>query len=561
MNRIFRLCLQKNSSKNEFSFSFLKFFCTKDYKPFHDSLFKYSNNIAIVDNHGSFKYKDILHSSYTVAEKIRSFIPNSRERISFLCSSDATYVSVLLACWLTGNVAVPLCSSHPESMLEYYIVDSQSKLLISNEKYLDPIKNIASKSNLPFFVVDHDILSRPSTIKQHQLESDFSSSNSCSENERALIIYTSGTTGRPKGVVLNHGTLFSQTSAVITMWNITEKDAILHSLPLHHIHGIMNALLCLLKAGGTIVMQQKFNTVEVWKHFLKLDNKPLVNLFFAVPTMYAKLVQKFEQVGMSENKAREQCLNSMRLMCSGSASLPVPVFHRWEDITGHRIVERFGMSEIGMALSTTLEGPRQAGTVGIPLPDVEIKIRKNNNDSAGAVNDLVVGNHSEIKMLSENETSGELLVRGPNVFKEYWNKEKATAEAFTKDGWFQTGDTACFEDGAFKILGRSSVDIIKSGGFKISALEVESCLLRHPDIIECTVFGLPDDVWGERVAALIIFKKGKEVIDSELKTWCKQYIPPYSIPTAIKHVEEIPRNVLGKVNKKELRAKYSPSKK
>ncbi|GFU00701.1 malonate--CoA ligase ACSF3, mitochondrial [Nephila pilipes] len=447
-------------------------------------------------------------------------------------------------------------------MLEYYITDSQSKLLISSEKYLEPIKNIASKSNLPVFVVDHCIFSGPSAISQHQLlESNFFSSNSGSENERALIIYTSGTTGRPKGVVLNHGTLFSQTSAVIKMWNITEKDAILHSLPLHHIHGIMNALLCLLKAGGTVVMQQKFNSVEAWKHFLKMDNKPTVNLFFAVPTMYAKLVQEFEKVGLTESKAREQCLKSMRLMCSGSASLPVPVFYRWEDITGHRIVERFGMSEIGMALSTTLEGPRQAGTVGIPLPDVEIKIRKINDDSTAEVADLVVGDHSEVKILSKNGTSGELLVRGPNVFKEYWNKEKATTEAFTEDRWFQTGDTACFEDGAFKILGRSSVDIIKSGGYKISALEVESCLLRHPDIIECTVFGLPDDVWGERVATLIIFKNGKEVIDSELKTWCKQYIPPYTVPTIIKHVNEIPRNVLGKVNKKELRAKYSPSKK
>ncbi|GFR01242.1 malonate--CoA ligase ACSF3, mitochondrial [Trichonephila clavata] len=303
-----------------------------------------------------------MHSSYTVAEKIRSFVPNSRERISFLCSSDATYVSVLLACWLTGNVAVPLCSSHPESMLEYYITDSQSKLLISTEKYLEPIKNIASRSNLPFFLIDHGILSSPSTISQHQLlESDLFSSNSCSENERALIIYTSGTTGRPKGVVLNHGTLFYQTSAVLKMWNITEKDAILHSLPLHHIHGIMNALLCLLKAGGTVVMQQKFNAVEAWKHFLKMDSRPSVNLFFAVPTMYSKLVQVFEQVGMSEIQARKQCLNSMRLMCSGSASLPLPVFYRWEDITGHRIVERFGMSEIGMALSTTLDGPRLAG--------------------------------------------------------------------------------------------------------------------------------------------------------------------------------------------------------
>ncbi|GIY46100.1 malonate--CoA ligase ACSF3, mitochondrial [Caerostris darwini] len=498
-----------------------------------------------------------MYWSYLLAQKIKKYIPDSNERISFLCSNDATYVSVLLACWITGNTAVPLCTKHPESLLEYYVTDSQSKLLISNETFLGPIKNIASKSNLPSFVVNHDILSIPSLTNEPKLlDSEFFSWKSNYEDRKALIIYTSGTTGPPKGVVLNHGTLHSQVTAVIKMWEISATDAILHSLPLHHIHGIMNALLCPLKIGGTVVMQQKFDAVEAWKHFLAMDSKPRVNLFFAVPTMYAKLVQEFEKVGKNENDAREQCLKSMRLMCSGSASLPVPVFYRMEEITGHRLVERFGMSEIGMALSTSLNGPREAGTVGVPLPDVQVKIRKINDGSSNQITDLIVGNHHEIKVLSENENSGELLVKGPNVFKEYWNKEKATRETFTDDGWFLTGDTACFEKGAFKILGRTSVDIIKSGGYKISALEVESCLLRHPDIIECTVFGVPDDVWGERVAAVLMYKKGKEKSDSELKAWCKQYIAPYAVPTIIKNVNEIPRNVMGKVNKKELKLKY-----
>ncbi|XP_055930889.1 malonate--CoA ligase ACSF3, mitochondrial-like [Argiope bruennichi] len=562
MNRIFCFLHPKNYIEKQISFYFSKTFSTKNFKPFYDSFLQHSDNIAVIDNRGSFRYKDILHTSYLLAQKIKKIIPNSNERISFLCSSDATYVSVLLACWITGNTAVPLCSAHPPSLLEYYITDSQSNLLISNEKYVETIKNIASKSNLPYFTVDHDILSSSSTVDHHQLlQSEFFSWDSSYENKRGLIIYTSGTTGRPKGVVLNHGTLHAQTSAVIKMWEISSTDSILNSLPLHHIHGIMNALLCPIKVGGTVVFQQKFDTVEAWKHFLNMDNKPRVNLFFAVPTMYAKLVQEFEKVGKSESEARKQCLKSMRLMCSGSASLPVPVFCRWEDITGHRIVERFGMSEIGMALSTQLKGPREAGTVGVPLPDVEVKIRKISDESSNEAIDLVVGDYSQVKVLTGGDTSGELLVRGPNVFKEYWNKEKATKEAFTEDGWFLTGDTTCFENGAFKILGRTSVDIIKSGGYKISALEVESCLLRHPDIVECTVLGLPDDVWGERVTAIIVFKKGKEVSDAELKTWCKQYIPPYTVPSIIKHVNAIPRNVLGKVNKKEMRAQLASDKK
>ncbi|GBM13266.1 Acyl-CoA synthetase family member 3, mitochondrial [Araneus ventricosus] len=439
MNRIFRFLQPKYYFENKFSFCLSKAYSTKNFKPFYDSFLQHSDNIAVIDNRGSYRYKDILHSSYLLAQKIKKTIPNSNERISFLCSSDATYISVLLACWITGNTAVPLCSAHPPSLLEYYITDSQSNLLISNEKYVETIKNIASKSNLPYFTVDHDILSNSSTIDHRQLlQSEFLSWDSSYENKKGLIIYTSGTTGRPKGVVLNHGTLHSQTSAVIKMWEISSTDSILNSLPLHHIHGIMNALLCPIKVGGTVVFQQKFDTVEAWKHFLNMDNKPRVNLFFAVPTMYAKLVQEFEKVGKSESEARKQCLKSMRLMCSGSASLPVPVFYRWEDITGHRIVERFGMSEIGMALSTQLKGPREAGTVGVPLPDVEVKIRKISDGSSSEVTDLVVGDYSQFKVLTDGETSGELLVRGPNVFKEYWNKEKATKEAFTEDGWFLT---------------------------------------------------------------------------------------------------------------------------
>lgn len=215
MNRI--LCLYKKCVLGSaLPISFARAFSGKSFEPFYNTFFQFSDNIAVVDNHGSYKYKDILHSSYFLAKKIKTLFPNSKanaERISFLCSNDATYVSVLLACWITGNIAVPLCSKHPQSLLEYYVEDSQSKLLIANKKYLETIKNIAAKFNLPHFVADRDILSVPSIPNQNELSgSEFFSWGSGFEDQRALIIYTSGTTGKPKGVVLNHGTLHYQVS-------------------------------------------------------------------------------------------------------------------------------------------------------------------------------------------------------------------------------------------------------------------------------------------------------------------------------------------------------------
>ncbi|XP_015905510.2 malonate--CoA ligase ACSF3, mitochondrial [Parasteatoda tepidariorum] len=527
----------------------------QNFKPFYESLFEHSQNVAVYDTHGAYKYNDILSASYLIAQKIKKILPaQSGERVSFLCTSDATYVSVFLACWITGNAAVPLCPSHPAAMLEYYVENSESKLVIANEKYIDPMQNIATKLKSSFLCVDRDVFASTSSVsKSDLLKSEFFSWDSSFQNKRALIIYTSGTTGRPKGVVLTHGNLFSQISAVVKSWEIDSKDSILLSLPLHHIHGIMNGFLCPLRSGGTLVMQPKFDAPEAWKYFLNLDStKPRVNLFFAVPTMYAKLLQEYNNSGYNESSSRDKCLKTMRLMSSGSSSLPVPVFQRWESITGHTLLERFGMSEIGMATSNPLRGLRMPGSVGNPLPEVEVKIVKPGEASESS--DLVIGNDKEVKIQPGCEgKSGELMIRGPNVFNEYYNRPEATAESFTKDGWFQTGDTACYEKGGFKILGRTSVDIIKSGGYKISALEVESCLLRHPDIKECTVLGIDDDVWGERVAAVLMFNEGKHIANDELRAWCKSYIAGYAVPTVIKNVKEIPRNVMGKVNKKELR--------
>lgn len=241
-------------------------------------------------------------------------------------------------------------------------------------------------------------------------------------------------------------------------------------------------------------------------------------------------------------------------MACGSASLPLPVLERWKQITGHTLLERYGMTEIGMALTNPLHGDRKPGFVGKPFPGVQVCIAKKNAYSPTGYDILSSGNEYGTKVAkgSENE-SGDLLVKGPNVFKEYWNKPEATREAFTSDGWFKTGDTAEYRDGAYRILGRTSLDIIKSGGYKISALDVERQLLAHPSIRDCAVVGLPDITWGEKVAcAVALHDTTVQLSLQELREWGKNRMDAAMMPVLLRVVQEIPRNAMGKVNKKDI---------
>jgi malonyl-CoA/methylmalonyl-CoA synthetase len=266
-----------------------------------------------------------------------------------------------------------------------------------------------------------------------------------------------------------------------------------------------------------------------------------------VPTIYYNLIQHYEDSNYSQTEKkhiRQSLQRNIRLMMCGSAALPAPIMNKWHSITGHWLLERYGMTEIGMALSNPLHGTRVPGAVGLPLPGVSVQIVDSESGASlaeGDANGTTVHSDAASK-------GGDLLVRGPSVFLEYWNRPTATAESFTDDGWFKTGDTAAFYDNTYHIMGRTSTDIIKSGGYKISALDVERHLLAHPDISDVAVLAVDDIKWGEIVAAVVVTKQ--EVDVGELHQWSKLHIPSYSIPRLWKFVGELPRNAMGKVNKK-----------
>lgn len=520
----------------------------------------FGDKLAIIDSSGSHSYKQLYCSSLGLAGRISTALNSDfgglgGKRISFLCANDASYTVAQWAAWMSGGTAVPLYRKHPESELEYIISDSQSSLLVAGHPYAETLEPLAQRLGLP-------CLTLPPTSDLRNLDEV-----DTQEKEKggitdwadrpAMIIYTSGTTGRPKGVLHTHSNIQAMVQCLVSEWAWSRDDVILHTLPLHHVHGIVNKLLCPLWVGATCIMLPEFQPQKVWEMLLS-SKAPLVNVFMAVPTIYSKLIQYYDQHFTQphvKDFVKAVCKERIRLMVSGSAALPLPTLQRWEEITGHTLLERYGMTEIGMALSNPLKGQRIPGAVGLPLPSVEVRIVMNNTTNTT----IVEGSHRETQVRPGLEKKeGELLVRGPSVFKEYWNKPQETRESFTDDGWFKTGDTAVYRDGVYWIMGRTSVDIIKSGGYKISALEVERQLLGHPDIIDVAVIGAPDAIWGQKVTAVVQLKNGQSMTLAELKTWAREHMVPYTIPSGLVLVEEMPRNQMGKVNKKDLLRHFFP---
>ncbi|XP_047645680.1 malonate--CoA ligase ACSF3, mitochondrial isoform X7 [Phacochoerus africanus] len=521
----------------------------------------FGDRIALVDQHGRHTYADLYSRSLRLSREICALRACAdgdlrEERVSLLCANDASYVVALWAAWMSGGVAVPLYRKHPPAQLEYFIRDSRSSVVLAGPEHVGVLGPVVGKLGVPLLPLSPEVYlgAAEAPGAGRVPERDW-------RKRAATIIYTSGTTGRPKGVLSTHRNLEAVVTGLVRKWAWTQDDVILHVLPLHHVHGLVNKLLCPLWVGATCVMLPEFSAQQVWEKFLSPE-APRVNVFMAVPTVYSKLMdyhdRHFTQPHVRDF-VRAVCEEKIRLMVSGSAALPLPVLEKWEGVTGHTLLERYGMTEIGMALSNSLT-TRLPGSVGTPLPGVEVRIVSGNLQKDGCP--CIVhaeGNERDTEVTPGfEEKEGELLVRGPSVFREYWDQPEETRSAFTSDGWFKTGDTAVFRDSSYWIRGRTSVDIIKSGGYKVSALEVERLLLGHPSITDVAVIGVPDMTWGQRVTAVVALQEGHSLSHRELKEWARGVLAPYAVPSELLLVEEIPRNQMGKVNKRELVRQFYP---
>ncbi|EFH59242.1 hypothetical protein ARALYDRAFT_318392 [Arabidopsis lyrata subsp. lyrata] len=521
------------------------------------------DRIAIKADGKSYSYGQLTSSAFRISKlfsnedttnggetkKYEGFGSLKGARIGIVAKPSAEFVAGVMGTWFSGGVAVPLALSYPEAELLHVMNDSDISLLLSTEDHSETMKTIAAKSGAQFHLIPPVVNSTSETVARNQFQDDSFEAEGKFLDDPALIVYTSGTTGKPKGVVHTHNSINSQVKMLTEAWEYTSTDHFLHCLPLHHVHGLFNALFAPLYARSLVEFLPKFSVSGIWRRWRESypqndeKNNDAITVFTGVPTMYTRLIQGYEAMDKEMQDSSAFAARKLRLMMSGSSALPRPVMHQWESITGHRLLERYGMTEFVMAMSNPLRGARKAGTVGKPLPGVEAKIKEDENDSNGV---------------------GEICVKSPSLFKEYWNLPEVTKESFTEDGYFKTGDAGRVdEDGYYVILGRNSADIMKVGGYKLSALEIESTLLEHPTVAECCVLGVTDKDYGEAVTAIIVaesaIKKRREdeskpvMTLEELCGWAKDKLAPYKLPTRLLIWESLPRNAMGKVSKKELK--------
>jgi malonyl-CoA/methylmalonyl-CoA synthetase len=349
------------------------------------------------------------------------------------------------------------------------------------------------------------------------------------DEEAALVVYTSGTTGPPKGAVVPRRAIATTLDALADAWQWTGQDVLVHGLPLFHVHGLVLGVLGPLRRGGSLRHLGRFDTEGVAR---ELNSG--ASMLFGVPTMYHRIAE-----ALPDDPELVKALSGARLLVSGSAALPVHDHERIAAATGRRVIERYGMTETLMNTSVRADGEARAGTVGVPLPGVELRLVEDDGSAVEAY---------------DGESVGEIQVRGPNLFTEYLNRPDATAAAFTADGWFRTGDVAVRDpDGYVRIVGRKATDLIKSGGYKIGAGEIENALLEHPGVREAAVTGEPDTDLGERIVAWVVpADPGSPPAEGELADHVARRLAPHKRPRAVRYLDALPRNDMGKIMKRAL---------
>jgi malonyl-CoA/methylmalonyl-CoA synthetase len=482
-----------------------------------------ADRTAIDAREGTFTYAELLTASDRIAGALLGGTRDLAEaRVALLAPPGFAWVAGQWGIWRAGGIAVPLAVSHPPPEHEHIIRDADARIVLVHPELAEAIAPIAAACGARLLTTAEALTAAPATRLP-----------ALDETRRAMIIYTSGTTGRPKGVVITHASLRAQITSLVTAWDWRSDDSILLVLPLHHVHGIVNVVACSQWSGARCEMAPRFDATDAWTRL----SRGRLTLFMAVPTVYYRLIAAWDAAPEDRRRQWSDAARGLRLMVSGSAPLPATTLERWRTITGHTLLERYGMTEIGMALSQPLHGVRRPGHVGGPLPGVTARLV----DEQGAP--------------AAPGTPGELEVRGPAVFPEYWHRPEATAAAF-RDGWFRTGDVAVLDGDDYRLLGRTSVDIIKTGGYKVSALEIEEALRSHPAIAECAVVGVDDPAWGQRVAVAVELVDGHALTPDQLETWAGERLAPYKVPRSMLVIARLPRNAMGKVTKAEIVALF-----
>jgi acyl-CoA synthetase (AMP-forming)/AMP-acid ligase II len=490
---------------------------------------------AVVFEERTWTFADLDRLSAAYARGLSAAGIRPGDRVAVFAESSPDVIVALLGHYRLGAVHVPINTRYRGEEVRHILDDSGAKatLLRAGSPCADILEELSPPPALAFriWIGAGDRASRPGDFAFERLvETSASRAETAAlpaDDEPAILLYTSGTTGKSKGVELSFRAVVANTLAVARLWRFSPEDRMALALPLFHVHGLGLGVHGALVAGMTMLLFERFDANRIVEAFERHG----ATLFQGVPTMYVKLLEL-----LSRSREARSALARARLFTSGSAALPADDFRRFEEATGHRILERYGMSETLFTLSNTYED-RRPGTVGLPVPGCEIRIV----DDAGRE--------------APPDEQGEILVKSNGMMTRYWGRPEETAASF-RDGWFVTGDMARRDrDGYVTIAGRKSVDFIKSGGFKISAREIEDVLRRHRRVKDVAVVGAPDRVWGQRIVAAVVLHPdpapppSPEALLEELSSFCAKSLADYKRPREVRVVQDLPRNALGKIQK------------
>jgi malonyl-CoA/methylmalonyl-CoA synthetase len=477
-----------------------------------------SSKTALRFGDRALSHSELASVAGAVARRLRAASP---ARVAVWASPTLETSVAVVGALLAGVPVVPINPKIGVRELEHILTDSSPTVVLSAPgQQLPPTLARLPREDVTLDPGDGVMPDEPDSIEGSGIEvGDIE----IGDEAPAFVIYTSGTTGPPKGVVLPRKAVVATLDALEEAWKWTSDDVLVHALPLFHVHGLILGVLGPLRRGGTLVHLGRFDTAAL------IDACDVgATMMFGVPTMYHRIAEE-----LSDNPALAKALTAPRLLVSGSAALPVRDHRRITAATGQHVVERYGMTETLMNTSVRIDSIGEPGTVGVPLRGVELRLV----DESGAEIDV-----------SDDETAGEIQVRGPNLFTEYLNRPDATAAAFDGD-WFATGDMATQDAGGhIRIVGRKATDLIKSGGYKIGAGEIENALLEHPAVAEAAVTGEPDDDLGERIVAWVV-PVSPAPDAAELADHVARMLSPHKRPREVRFVDALPRNAMGKVLK------------
>ncbi|WP_019531659.1 AMP-binding protein [Dasania marina] len=483
---------------------------------------------CIVSPDGSvISYGDVQRLSGQMAHYFVGLGLQPGDRVAVQVAKSPMALLVYLAALRAGLIYLPLNTGYTDAEMAYFIADAQPSLLLCSPQRQQALQAVLTEAGSDALLEVLDEQGQGDWLAQLPALLGEFVDVPCEANDIAAILYTSGTTGQPKGAMLSHGNLAANAYTLKAMWGFTADDVLLHALPIFHVHGLFVACHCVLAAGASMQFLPSFDLDKV------MAALPKATVMMGVPTFYTRLLaeQRFNA---------EQCRN-IRVFISGSAPLLASTHQQFAERTGHKILERYGMTETGMLISNPLQGERRAGTIGWPLPEVLVRIV------------------DEQQLPLASGEIGSIQVKGANVFKGYWRKPEKTAQEFTCDGYFITGDQGyCSDDGYISIVGRAK-DMVISGGYNVYPKEVELVLDAIKGVKESAVIGLPHADLGEMVAAAVVMDAAADAAldETELIAQARKKLAAYKVPKKIFFVDALPRNTMAKVQKNSLREQFT----